>query len=117
LRSVCRTTSPDFVTWSGPVPLRPNFPGEHLYTTLTHPYLTINCSTSAGGGLRVELQDADGKPLSGFRLAECRTLVGDAIKRTVSWTKGGEVSSLAGRVVRIRFVLQEADLFAIRFMA
>jgi hypothetical protein len=38
LRSVCRTTSPDFVTWSEPAPLKPNFPGEHLYTTLTHPY-------------------------------------------------------------------------------
>lgn len=38
LRSVCRTTSPDFLTWSDPIPLRPNFPGEHLYTTLTHPY-------------------------------------------------------------------------------
>lgn len=38
LRSVCRTMSSDFVTWSEPVPLKPNFPGEHLYTTLTHPY-------------------------------------------------------------------------------
>lgn len=38
LRSVCRTSSPDFVTWSELVPLKPNFPGEHLYTTLTQPY-------------------------------------------------------------------------------
>ncbi|MCX6954329.1 MAG: hypothetical protein NTV51_19430 [Verrucomicrobia bacterium] len=38
LRSVSRATSPDFVTWSDPVDLRPNLPGEHLYTTMTHPY-------------------------------------------------------------------------------
>ncbi|MEY3225739.1 MAG: hypothetical protein RLZZ536_358, partial [Planctomycetota bacterium] len=38
LRSVCRTTSSDFVNWSEPVPLRPNFPGEHIYTSLTQPY-------------------------------------------------------------------------------
>ena len=38
LRSVCRTTSADFLTWTEPVPLKPNFPDEHLYTTLTHPY-------------------------------------------------------------------------------
>lgn len=38
LRSVCRTTSSDFLTWSDPVPMKPNLPGEHLYTTLTHPY-------------------------------------------------------------------------------
>jgi hypothetical protein len=38
LRSVCRTTSEDFRHWTEPVPMKPNFPGEHLYTTLTHPY-------------------------------------------------------------------------------
>ncbi|MBL9171207.1 MAG: hypothetical protein JNN07_25975 [Verrucomicrobiales bacterium] len=38
LRSVCRTTSSNFIDWTEPVPLRPNFPGEHIYTTLTHPY-------------------------------------------------------------------------------
>jgi len=38
LRSVCRTTSTDYLKWSEPVPMKPNFPGEHLYTTLTHPY-------------------------------------------------------------------------------
>jgi hypothetical protein len=37
-RSVCRTTSTDYINWTEPVPMRPNFPGEHIYTTLTHPY-------------------------------------------------------------------------------
>ncbi|MBN2293452.1 MAG: hypothetical protein JXM70_13565, partial [Pirellulales bacterium] len=38
LRTVSRTTSPDFVNWSKPVPMNPNLPGEHLYTSQTHPY-------------------------------------------------------------------------------
>lgn len=38
LRSICRTTSKDFVQWSEPIPMRPNLPGEHLYTSLAHPY-------------------------------------------------------------------------------
>ncbi|MFN9551532.1 MAG: hypothetical protein ACK56Q_14745 [Pirellulaceae bacterium] len=38
LRSVCRTTSKDFEQWSEPVPMRPNLPEEHLYTSMTHPY-------------------------------------------------------------------------------
>ena len=38
LRTISRTTSPDFVHWSSPVPLHPNLPGEHLYTSGTHPY-------------------------------------------------------------------------------
>ena len=39
LRSLSRATSPDFVHWSAPVDLKPNFPGEHLYTSMTHPYV------------------------------------------------------------------------------
>lgn len=228
VRSVCRTTSPDFLKWSEPVPLKPNFAGEHLYTTLTHPYfraphiyvalptrfhpqrgestdilfmtargdspydrtfreafitpgldparwgnrsnyaalnvvptsstemsiyatpfrrfvlrtdgfasvhagadagemvtrplrftgkeLIINYATSAGGSVRVEIQSADGKALPGFALADCRTLIGDAIEQPVTWAKGSDVSSLAGQAVRLRFVMQEADLYALQFL-
>jgi hypothetical protein len=227
LRSVCRTTSPDFITWSAPVPLRPNFPGEHIYTTLTHPYfraphiyiatptrfhpergestdilfmttrggdsydrtfreafirpgldpnrwgnrsnyaalnivptsptemsifttpfrrftlrtdgfasvhvgadvgelltqplrftgkaLLINYSTSAGGSLRVEILDEAGQPIPNFTLAESLNLVGDTIEQQVHWKNGSDVSSLADQPVRLRFVMQEADLFAIQF--
>ncbi|MFK8115388.1 MAG: hypothetical protein AB8B91_24535 [Rubripirellula sp.] len=38
LRTISRTTSPDFQTWSKPVAMNPNLPGEHLYTSQTHPY-------------------------------------------------------------------------------
>jgi hypothetical protein len=227
LRSVCRTTSADFVTWSEPVPLKPNFSGEHIYTTLTHPYfrapqiyiatptrfhpgrgestdilfmttrgdrpydrtfreafirpgldpdrwgnrsnyaalnivptsptemsiyttpfrrftlrtdgfasvhvgadvgelvthplrfkgreLVINYSTSAGGSVRLELLDATGKPIPEFTLAESQHLVGDTIEQQVGWKQGSDVSSLVGQPVRLRFVMQEADLFAIQF--
>jgi hypothetical protein len=226
LRSVCRTTSKDFATWTEPVPMKSNFPGEHLYTTLTHPYfraphiyvatptrfhpgrgqstdilfmtargnsrydrtfreafirpgldpahwgnrsnyaalnvvptsptemsiyttpfrrfvlrtdgfasvhagadvgamvtqplrfagktLVVNYSTSAGGSLKVELQDAAGKPLSGFALADCKSLVGDSIEQAVSWAKGSDLSKLAGKPVRLRFVMEEADLYAVQ---
>ena len=38
LRTVSRTTSEDYVNWSKAVPMHPNVPGEHLYTSQTHPY-------------------------------------------------------------------------------
>ncbi|MBT3379077.1 MAG: hypothetical protein HN742_20500 [Lentisphaerae bacterium] len=38
LRTISRTTSPDFVHWSKPNAMEPNRPGEHLYTSQTHPY-------------------------------------------------------------------------------
>ena len=38
LRSISRTTSLDFSSWTDPVAMNPNLPGEHLYTSQTHPY-------------------------------------------------------------------------------
>jgi hypothetical protein len=228
LRSVCRTTSTDYINWTEPVPMRPNFPGEHIYTTLTHPYfraphiyiatptrffpergestdvmfmtargpskfdrtfreafirpgldkslwgnrsnyaawnivptgpeeisiymtpfrrytlrtdgfasvnagadeaemitkplifkgnrLSLNCATSAGGRIRVEMQSPDGKPLPGFELEQSNQIVGDAIDQNATWKKNSSLASLAGKPVRLRFAMQEADLFALQFV-
>lgn len=227
LRSVSRSTSEDFLHWSEPKPLNPNFPGEHIYTTLTHPYyraphiyialptrfhpergnstdimfmtargdvpydrtfreafirpgldparwgnrsnyaalnvvptgpdemsiyttpfrrftlrtdgfasvhggadsgelltktftfdgveLALNFSTSAGGSVKVEVQYPDGKPIRGFALADQLPLVGDSTDRAVVWKNNPNLGSLAGQSVRLRFVLQEADVFALQF--
>ncbi|MBN1396309.1 MAG: hypothetical protein JW959_14895, partial [Pirellulales bacterium] len=77
--------------------------------------LSINYSTSAAGNIRVEIQDAAGKPIPGFALADCPEIIGDQIERTASWKQGQGLGSLAGKTVRLRFVLQDADLFAFRF--
>jgi hypothetical protein len=63
----------------------------------------------------VEVQAADGQPLPGFSLAECPEIYGDEIERVVAWKGGKDVSSLAGRAVRLRFVLNDADLYSLRF--
>jgi hypothetical protein len=77
--------------------------------------LVLNFSTSGAGSIRVEIQDADGKPLEGFALADCPVIRGDAIERVVSWKNGSDVRSLAGKPVRLRFALRDADLYSIRF--
>jgi hypothetical protein len=41
-------------------------------------------------------------------------LVGDAIDQAVGW-KGGDPGRVAGHPVRLRFVMQEADLFSLCF--
>jgi hypothetical protein len=227
LRSISRTTSPDFRSWTPPVAMNPNRPGEHLYTSQTHPYfraphiclafptrfqpnrgsttdvlfmtsrggnsydrtfveafvrpgldparwgnrsnyatlnvvptgptemslyltpgrrftlrtdgfaslhagaewgealtrplrfsgkeLVLNCSTAAGGAIQVEVQDAAGQPIPGFALADCPEIVCDAIERVVTWKGGGDVRRLAGTPVRLRFRMQEADVYSLRF--
>ena len=77
--------------------------------------LVLNYATTAGGSVRVEIQDADGKPLPGFALADARSLNGDALEQAVTWPTSGDVSSLAGRPVRLHFAMQEADLYAMQF--
>jgi len=77
--------------------------------------LELNYSTSAPGGIRVEIQDEAGAPIPGFTLAESRELVGDEIERTVSWTSGASLNRLAGRAVRLRFVMRDADIYSLRF--
>ena len=77
--------------------------------------LELNFSTSAAGSIRVELQDAVGRPIPGFTLADCHELFGDAVERTVAWKTGDDLSDLKGRPVRLRFVLHDADLYAFRF--
>ncbi len=70
---------------------------------------------SAAGSVQVELQDAAGKPMPGFTLADMPPLYGDELDAAVAWKSGGDVSSLAGKPVRLRFVLKDADVYALRF--
>lgn len=77
--------------------------------------LTVN-ACAPNGGVRVEIQDAEGKPLEGHQLADCREIRGDKVEHAVTWNRGSHVSSLAHKPVRLRFVLKEADLFAFRFI-
>ena len=77
--------------------------------------MTLNLSTSAAGGVRVEMQDASGQPIPGFSLSDCVEIIGDEIERVVRWTQGSDIRQLAGQPVRLRFVMKDADLYALRF--
>ncbi len=227
-RSIRRSTSKDFLTWTTPVDMQANLPGEHLYTSGTHPYfraphiyialptrfqsrrnaitdvvfmttrpgsdkydrafkeaflrpglgergwgnrsnyvtwhvvpvsdkemamymyggaqyvlrydgfisinagyktsefitkplkfngqkLDVNYSTSAAGGIRVEVQNLAGKPIPGFTLEDCIPLYGDEISRDVGWKENSEIGQLAGQSIKLRFEMTEADLFSMQF--
>lgn len=42
-------------------------------------------------------------------------MYGDKIDQPVTWTGGRSLSALAGTPVRLRFVMRDADLYAIEF--
>ena len=83
----------------------------------TGDHLTMNYSTSAAGSIRVEVQDEAGRPLEGLTLGESIVLFGDSLEQKALWKDTDILGHLAGRPVRLRFVLEDADLYSIRFVA
>lgn len=77
--------------------------------------LLLNFSTSAAGGIRVEVQDEAGNPIPGFTLADSVETIGNDLDRVVRWKSGADLGKLAGKTIRLRFVMKDADLYALRF--
>ncbi|MGV3664217.1 MAG: kelch repeat-containing protein [Prosthecobacter sp.] len=77
--------------------------------------LVLNYATSAAGSVQVELLDEAGKAIPGFALGDMPELYGDELEATVAWKSGSDMASLAGKTVRLRVVMKDADLYALRF--
>jgi hypothetical protein len=78
--------------------------------------LELNCATSAAGSLRVELRDQTNKPIRGYELKNAPEYYGNELAHIVTWKGGSDVSSLAGRPVRLRILLKDADLYSLCFV-
>ena len=77
--------------------------------------LSLNFAASAAGFIRVELLEADGTPIPGFREEEADILCGDSLDRTVSWKGKSDVGTLRGRPIRMRLVMRECDVYSWKF--
>ena len=84
--------------------------------------LVLNLATSAAGSIRLEVQDTGGRPLPGFALEESPLIWGDEIEHTVRWERSSgrpasdqPLKRIAGKPVRLRFVMKDADLYSLRF--
>ena len=77
--------------------------------------LQLNSATSASGRIQVELQTASGTPIANYSLNDCREIYGDQTERVVH-SKTSDVGKFTGQPLRLRFQLQDADLFSFRFV-
>ena len=77
--------------------------------------LVINFSTSAAGSVRIEIQNAEGGAIEGFALEDLEEIYGDELEHAVTWKNGSDVSKLAGKPIRLHFIIKDADLYSLRF--
>ncbi len=93
-------------------------PGGSLVTTpmrFSGHRLVLNYATSAAGWLRATFEEPDGRALQGFDASSAPALYGDAIAEVYAWKRGSDISALAGKRVRLRFELEDCDLYSYRF--
>ena len=65
----------------------------------------------------IEIQNHAGHPVPRYVLEDCNELFGDTVDRTVTWKNSSDVSTLANRPVRLRFKLNDADLYSYCFQS
>ncbi|MGA0133361.1 MAG: hypothetical protein ACO3ND_03275 [Opitutales bacterium] len=85
-------------------PLR--FSGRHL---------RLNLATSAAGSVRVEVLDEEGRPVEGRALADSQDFAGNRVAHDFVWRRGSDLADVAGRTIRLRFVLKDADVYSLQF--
>jgi hypothetical protein len=79
--------------------------------------LRLNAACHGLGEIWVEIRDAAGQPIPGFTRADAVSIDRNGTAQEVWWKGGPDVSSLAGRPVRLRFEMRSAKLFAFGFGA
>ena len=73
--------------------------------------LLLNVDTSACGELRVELLDEQGQPVPNHSLRDCDLVhTTNEISRVVKWKGESSVKALAGKPLRLHFVMRDLDL-------
>lgn len=78
--------------------------------------LCLNLHTAGSGSAKVAISDAARTPIPGFTEADCEVINADAVDFQVQWQNGADVSSLAGRPIRLQFTMRNTKLYAFQFL-
>ncbi len=79
-------------------------------------HLILNVDTGALGSASVELLDEEGRLIPGFGRNDCASINGNYVERRVNWKGKDDLSALAGKVVRLRFIMRSTKLYAFQFV-
>jgi hypothetical protein len=98
--------------------LRAGYNGGEMITkpfTFSGKELEINYSTSAAGEIKIEIQDEHGNPLPGYALEDSQAIIGNEIKKVVSWNGNPDLEKLRSKPVKLRFFIIDANLYSFKF--
>lgn len=74
--------------------------------------LFVNASARGSNAeVSVRISDAIRDPQNGFDHDDCNPFPGDAVRHKVIWKNDRSMNEFKGRVIRLEFFLQDADLF------
>jgi hypothetical protein len=65
----------------------------------------------------VELQHDNGQPVPGYTEQDATFICGNSVRMPVCWGERQDVSELAGKPIKIRFVMRDCKLYAFQFMS
>ena len=74
----------------------------------------LNLQCLAGGKALVQVTDAKGKPLDGYRFSDCLPLTGDDTAWRPQWKSGKTLAQQANKLVRLEVEFADARLYALR---
>ena len=86
----------------------------------THPLswegddLEVNVN-AVDGDLRVEILDIEGHVMGGYAKEDCVPIHTDDIRYPVAWKGGAGLAALLGKIIKLRFYLTFAKLYAFQF--
>ena len=78
--------------------------------------LEVNMDGGADGSLKVELLDDSNDPIPGYSEQDADRLSGDDVRKTVTWNGQSDLSALAGKTVRLKFIGRSVKLYAFQFV-
>ena len=68
------------------------------------------------GRIMVEILDESGASIEGYSPDDCDGLIGDEISGYVSWKGSANLSKISGKPVKVRFLMNDADIYSLRFL-
>lgn len=74
--------------------------------------LMLNLDASQGGSAEVDILDEQGRPIPGFSGEDALPATGNAVRTPATWRGRADLTELNGNVVRLRFRLKDAMLYA-----